>query len=109
MAYPRKSSTARGYDQRWRNYRPSYLRQHPLCTRCKAAGQTVPSTVVDHIRPHKGDSSLFWNPENHQALCTTCHSGDKQRAEKSGAHHYRGVSADGAPLDPSHHWNGDAA
>ena len=104
----RKSSSARGYDHRWRKYRLSYLRKHPLCTRCKAAGLIVPSTVVDHIVKAKEKPELFWEPSNHAALCATCHSGDKQRQEKSGTQAYRGVSTDGTPLDPSHHWNGAA-
>ena len=108
MAYPRTSSAARGYDSRWRKYRLSYLRRHPLCVKCKAAGLITPATVVDHIQPHKGDSSLFWEPSNHQALCSSCHSGDKQREERTGRQQYRGVSVDGSPLDPSHHWNGAA-
>lgn len=108
MAYPRTSSAARGYGNRWRTYRLNYLRRHPLCVKCKAAGLTVPSTVVDHIQPHKGDEFLFWSWENHQALCATCHNADKQRLEKSGVTAYRGAKADGSPLDPAHHWNGAA-
>ena len=104
----RKSSSARGYNNAWAKYRLSFLRNNPLCTRCKAAGRTTPATVVDHIEPHKGDSVKFWAPENHQSLCMSCHSGDKQRQEKSGSEGYRGAGPDGSPLDPSHHWNGAA-
>lgn len=105
MGNNRKSSTARGYGRPWAKYRIAFLRRNPLCMKCKAAGITTAATVVDHITPHKGDSSLFWSPENHQSLCTTCHSGDKQRQERSGTEAYRGASPDGSPLSPTHHWN----
>ncbi|WP_232215651.1 HNH endonuclease signature motif containing protein [Paracoccus sp. J55] len=39
------------------------------------------ATVVDHIKPHRGDQALFWNWNNWQALCTGCHSSVKQRQE----------------------------
>lgn len=65
----RGSSSARGYGHRWRVYRDTYLTDHPLCVRCQS-----PATVVDHIVPHRGDNDvLFWDADNHQALCATCH------------------------------------
>ena len=33
----------------------------------------APASVVDHIKPHKGDYDLFWDEANHQALCKRCH------------------------------------
>lgn len=92
------------YDHRWQRYRLAFLRQHPLCVRCEAAGRTTASNTVDHIVPHRGDEKLFRDPLNHQALCKLCHSGDKQKAEKSGTDSYRGSQADGTPLDPNHAW-----
>lgn len=93
------------YDHRWQRYRLSFLRQNPLCVRCLEAGRVTASDTVDHIIPHKGDEAKFRDPLNHQALCSTCHSGDKQRAEKSGVEQYRGCQADGTPLDPTHAWS----
>ena len=29
---------------------------------------------VDHIEPHKGDDTLFWDQDNWQPLCKPCHS-----------------------------------
>jgi 5-methylcytosine-specific restriction endonuclease McrA len=29
--------------------------------------------VVDHIQPHKGDETLFWDENNWQPLCRQCH------------------------------------
>lgn len=64
----RLNSCKRGYDAKWRKYRRWFLERHPLCNICGA-----PATVVDHIVPHKGDKELFWDINNHQALCKHCH------------------------------------
>ena len=45
-------------------------------------GLVVEATVVDHIQPHEGDMNLFWNADNHQALCKLCHDSIKQKIEK---------------------------
>lgn len=95
----------RPYDARWQRYRLSFLRRNPLCVRCLEAGRTTAANTVDHKDPHRGNPLLFWDPGNHQSLCSTCHSGDKQVAEKSGKLSYRGSSPDGTPLDPRHRWN----
>ena len=50
-----------------------YLATHPLCVRCMAEGRYTKATVVDHIKPHRGDSALFWDQDNWQALCKRCH------------------------------------
>ncbi|HWL55465.1 MAG TPA: HNH endonuclease [Paracoccus sp. (in: a-proteobacteria)] len=39
------------------------------------------ATLVDHIKPHRGDKALFWNWNNWQALCAPCHSSVKQSLE----------------------------
>lgn len=70
----RGTSHQRGYDARWRKARLTYLRRHPLCRLCEGAGRVVPADVVDHVKPHRGDQSLFWDVENWQPLCTPCHS-----------------------------------
>ena len=60
--------------RRWRTARKRHLARSPLCVKCLAAGQSVAATEVDHIRPHKGDPVLFWDPTNWQSLCKPCHS-----------------------------------
>ncbi len=50
-----------------------YLRHHPLCVKCYADGALVPSTVTDHIVPHRGNQKLAWDTGNWQALCKPCH------------------------------------
>lgn len=80
FAYDKKrlSSYQRGYDRRWQKYRRWFLAGHPLCARCGAI-----ATVVDHIKPHKGDKQLFWDENNHQPLCKICH--DRKTALEDGA------------------------
>ncbi len=75
--YDRERGTAaqRGYGGRWQRYRLQYLRQHPLCVECESKGLVKPSKHVDHIKAVSGpDDPLFWAPDNHQALCHSCHS-----------------------------------
>lgn len=72
----RLSSYQRGYDNRWRKYRLWFLEYHPLCSLCGD-----PATVVDHIIPHKGDKKLFWDANNHQALCKACHDAKTARED----------------------------
>ena len=72
----RGGAAARGYDSRWRKARALFLRRHPLCAECKRQGQLTPATVVDHIIPHRGDMTLFWDRENWQPLCA-CHHNEK--------------------------------
>lgn len=62
---------------------------------------TKPSAaIVDHITPHRGDSALFFDEENLQALCKTCHDSGKQSEERRG--YSSVVGEDGYPVDPRH-------
>jgi 5-methylcytosine-specific restriction protein A len=81
--YDRYRGTAaqRGYDSRWRKYRIVFLRQHPLCVECEKEGRLTPATVVDHIKPHKGDPVLFWDPNNHQPMCEHHHNAKTARED----------------------------
>ena len=69
----RPSAAARGYGSRWRRARDAFLRRNPLCITCGKAGRLEPSTVVDHVVPHRGDQDLFWDEANWAALCKRCH------------------------------------
>lgn len=73
-AAPRESSTQRGYGYRWQQTRAGYLAKHPLCVHCKREGRVEPATDLDHITPHKGDQTLFWDRGNWQGLCRMHHS-----------------------------------
>lgn len=72
------SARQRGYTRQWEAARRTFLTAHPICTMCQA-----PSTVVDHIIPHKGNDQLFWDQTNWQPLCTPCHNRHKQRVERT--------------------------
>jgi 5-methylcytosine-specific restriction protein A len=34
----------------------------------------VPAVLVDHIIPHRGDTTLLYDQSNLQSLCTACHN-----------------------------------
>ena len=72
----RGSSRQRGYGYRWQKYTKVYLAGHPLCALCAKKKPPVirAATLVDHIKPHRGDYDLFWDPENHQSACDECHN-----------------------------------
>jgi len=62
------------YSWRWAKYSKGRLKRHPLCVICLEEGKTTPATCTDHISPHKGLRSKFWNKYNLQSLCETCHN-----------------------------------
>lgn len=70
----RPSASKRGYGRRWQVARLMYLKNNPLCVKCKEKGRIVPATIVDHIIPHKGDMGLFWKMDNWMSLCVTHHA-----------------------------------
>lgn len=98
----RISSAARGYGSRWQKARAGYLMRHPLCVMCEREGRETLASVVDHITPHKGDTSLFWDSDNWQPLCKPHHDSTKQRIEARGNF---GCDVSGRPLDAAHPWN----
>lgn len=79
----RGSARARGYDARWERLRRMHLARDPLCVFCRQLGRATAATVVDHIRPHRGDRALLLDADNLQSLCKRCHDSTKQRQEKA--------------------------
>ncbi|SCY25922.1 HNH endonuclease signature motif containing protein [Alkaliphilus peptidifermentans] len=67
---------------KWQKLRRQVLANHPLCKVCKINGRIIKATVVDHINPHKGDEKLFYDIENLQSLCKSCH--DSKTAKEDG-------------------------
>lgn len=65
---------------RWQRKREAQLNQDPICCYCIKEGRVEEATVADHIIPHRGDVSAFWNNEL-QSLCKHCHDSIKQREE----------------------------
>jgi 5-methylcytosine-specific restriction endonuclease McrA len=88
------------YDRQWSKFRRTFLEANPLCVMCREQGHAVAATVVDHIRPHRGDEALFWQLGNHQALCANHHNSAKQMQERRG--YSSEIGRDGWPTDPQH-------
>jgi 5-methylcytosine-specific restriction protein A len=84
----RGSAHSRGYTSQWAKARNLFLRQHPACAHCRLKGIVTVATQVDHITPHRGNMTLFWDERNWQALCAPCHS--HKTATQDGG--FRGIS-----------------
>lgn len=54
--------------------RPNQLMREPFCRACAAKGIRTLATVADHIKPHRGDWSVFTDETNLQSLCERCHN-----------------------------------
>lgn len=81
----RESSTQRGYGYTWQKASKAFLKAHPLCQcdYCQEGKLRLKaSQVVDHIIPHRGDMTLFWNRKNWQAMAKECH--DHKTATQDG-------------------------
>lgn len=63
----------------WRVTRAAYLREHPLCERCKAGGRHVGATVVHHKVDRRERLDLALEPDNLEALCVSCHNAETAR------------------------------
>lgn len=72
----RPTAQARGYTSRWQKASKTYLASHPVCAGVLPSGAEClrPAQCVDHVRPHRGDWSLFWDSGNWQPLCLSCHN-----------------------------------
>lgn len=108
----KKLSSAKEYKKlymtkQWRVLRDQILArdywkcQKKDCGQFLQRGRNHPrSAVVHHIVPHKGDLNLFYDMQNLQAVCWTCHSGEIQSEEARGYSERIGI--DGWPVDPRH-------
>ncbi|TGN80501.1 HNH endonuclease [Bradyrhizobium yuanmingense] len=67
--------------RQWKQLRRHQLAFEPLCRFCLDSDVVEAATVVDHVKPHKGDEALFYDADNLQSLCKPCHDGTKQRIE----------------------------
>lgn len=79
----RPSSRQRGYTAAWDRAARQYKIEHPLCVMCEREDRVTPAYAVDHIKPHRGDQTLFWDRANWQSLCQSHHSAAKQREEQA--------------------------
>lgn len=83
-----RSAAARGYGSRWRKASKAYLHAHPLCAECLRHGRYTKATVVDHIKPHRGDPELFWDESNWQPLCKRCHDRKSMTEDRTPEYKY---------------------
>jgi 5-methylcytosine-specific restriction protein A len=74
----RGTSAQRGYNGKWRAARAAFLALNPACV---SVGCGTDATVVDHIKPHRGNQSLFWDQSNWQSLCASCHGRKTARSD----------------------------
>lgn len=65
----------------WQRLRRNQLTLQPLCQISLSLGEIVAADVVDHIRPHKGNIELFYDPTNLQSLCKHMHDTICQQME----------------------------
>lgn len=57
----------------WRTAAHAYLARNPLCVFCEQYNRLTAAQCVDHIIPWRGDRELFWDHDNWQSLCNSCH------------------------------------
>lgn len=82
----------------WKQLRRAQLDKQPLCVMCRDKFKRVrPANVADHIKRHQGDESLFFNANNLQSLCRSCHDVHKQRQER-GFVERKEFGSDGYPI-----------
>lgn len=81
---PRRNAYQRGYTKEWDTRAKAFRARYPLCgmrpsgkpplmSKCHDEQRVTAATQTDHVRPHRGDQSLFWDEQgNWQALCASC-------------------------------------
>lgn len=66
---------------RWKAIRAQKFAEDPACIDCAAEGRLTPWTDLDHRIPHRGDPVLFWDVDNLEGRCKSCHSRKTARGE----------------------------
>lgn len=77
----RGSARERGYDARWDRASAAFKMRYPLCLGCQAVGRVTATFLVDHVVPHRGDKTAFWNEALWQAACEWHGNAIKQQLE----------------------------
>jgi 5-methylcytosine-specific restriction enzyme A len=54
--------------------RTKALQLCPFCVACAREGRVEAAVDVDHVVPHRGDPSRFWDLANLEGLCKAHHS-----------------------------------
>ena len=89
----------------WKSLREAVLlRDGFQCQRCGCylrRGRSHPqAAVVHHIRPHKGNPTLFYDINNLQSICKKEHDSEAQSEDVRG--YSKKIGADGWPVDNNH-------
>lgn len=61
--------------ERWKQYSKRFLALHPWCVGYPPgvhASHRVLAQVTDHVKPAAQFPNLFFDPDNHMALCKVC-------------------------------------
>jgi 5-methylcytosine-specific restriction enzyme A len=74
----RRYQDSRYNGRTWRAARTAFLKSNPLCEVCNRAAE-----VVDHSVPVRIDPSLFYEPQNWQSLCHSCHNRKSATLDKA--------------------------
>ncbi len=83
----RGSSTERGFNYLWQQFRLTWLQRFPLCgmradgqvhtehSVCAQQNRTTIATCIDHSDGHSrpDDRETFMQPERLESMCGTCH------------------------------------
>ncbi|MFP4365481.1 MAG: HNH endonuclease [Bacteroidales bacterium] len=72
------SKDSRYNSARWKKIRRIGLHREPYCAHCKDRDIVTEAVVRDHIKPVT-QGGEFWNVENHQSLCISCHNRKTQK------------------------------
>lgn len=88
---------------RWRRVAKLHLDSFPLCNPCLLSNKETAATIVHHRIPHHGNPELFWDGDNLESVCSSCHSGIKRMEENYG--YDQSCDASGIPLSLNHPWN----
>lgn len=79
----RPSAHRRGYTRQWDRESKAYLLENPIAVDIFGEHATPqPAEVTDHIVPHRGDMTLFWDKNNWQGLTKRDH--DRKTAMENG-------------------------
>ena len=97
---------------KWAKLRRVKLNEKPLCEICERRGQIVAAVAVDHFKPIKQGGHPFPELAGLLSLCERCHNEKTAAFDKQGGEGFRrrfkGVDADGNPVDPFDPWHPDA-
>lgn len=57
----------------WKRLRRMKLKETPFCVRCGISRNDGAQLEVHHLRPPRGDETLFFDPDNLVVVCSSCH------------------------------------